>query len=132
VSQYVLGTTSRRDSKGNLFSETFSVDDSIRKEMIDRALGTGNTDRCGSAEIVDEVLRTVAERKLSLAERRTELDRRLRSLQDEQRRATKGRSGPPSDEEREELTRLAAQGRKLTDQDSALRAERDALLLMWG
>jgi seryl-tRNA synthetase len=64
-----------------------------------------------------------------------ELDRRwreirtaLEELQAEQNRASRGRKGPPSPEEREQLAVLAARGRELSDEEAAVRAEREAEL----
>jgi seryl-tRNA synthetase len=62
-----------------------------------------------------------------------ELDRRWRAvtaeleeLRAEQNRASRGRKGAPSPEEREALARLAARGRSLSDEESSLKAQRDA------
>jgi seryl-tRNA synthetase len=52
----------------------------------------------------------------------------LEALRAEQNRASRGRRGAPTPEEREELAHLAARGRALSDREAALRAERDALL----
>jgi seryl-tRNA synthetase len=64
-----------------------------------------------------------------------ELDGRWRSLRAEleelraeQNRASKGRKGPPTPEEREQLAALAARGRALSDEENAVREERDAEL----
>src|SRR5436305_5405626 len=57
---------------------------------------------------------------------RTELE----ELQAEQNRASRGRKGPPTDEERQQLSELAARGRALSDRESALAAEREAALAM--
>jgi seryl-tRNA synthetase len=64
-----------------------------------------------------------------------ELDGRWRSLRAEleelraeQNRASKGRKGPPTPEEREQLAALAARGRGLSDEENAVREERDAEL----
>ncbi len=53
----------------------------------------------------------------------------LEQVRAEQNQASRGRKGPPSPEEREELAALAARGRELSDQESALSAERDEALL---
>jgi seryl-tRNA synthetase len=65
-----------------------------------------------------------------------ELDRRWRALtaeaeelRAEQNRASRGRKGPPTPEQREELAVLAARGRELSDQEAQIRAELDALLM---
>ncbi len=52
----------------------------------------------------------------------------LEELRAEQNRASKGREGPPTPEEREQLAALAARGRELSDEEAAVRAERDAVL----
>jgi seryl-tRNA synthetase len=64
-----------------------------------------------------------------------ELDRRWRAittqaeeLRAEQNQASRGRKGPPTPEERERLAQLAARGRELSDQETAIRAELDAEL----
>ena len=64
-----------------------------------------------------------------------ELDQRWRALtaeaeelRAEQNRASRGRRGPPTPEEREQLAALAARGRELSDQETAVRAELDAAL----
>ena len=68
-------------------------------------------------------------------DRLLELDQRWRAattdleeLRAEQNRASKGRKGPPTPEEREQLAALAARGRELSDEEAAVRAERDAVL----
>jgi seryl-tRNA synthetase len=64
-----------------------------------------------------------------------ELDRRWRALtaeleqlRAEQNRASKGRKGPPTPEEREQLAALAARGRELSDRENAVREELDGQL----
>jgi seryl-tRNA synthetase len=64
-----------------------------------------------------------------------ELDRRWRAntaqleeLRAEQNRASRGRKGPPSDQERARLAELAECGRSLSDEESSLRAALDAAL----
>jgi seryl-tRNA synthetase len=64
-----------------------------------------------------------------------ELDRRWRAvtaeleeLRAEQNRASRGRKGPPTPEEREQLAVLAARGRALSDEETAERAELDSEL----
>ena len=52
----------------------------------------------------------------------------LEELRAEQNRASKGRVGAPTPEERKQLAALAARGRALSDEESALRTERDAEL----
>jgi seryl-tRNA synthetase len=72
------------------------------------------------AGLVDQVL--------ALDQRWRELTGQLEELRAEQNRASKGRTGAPTPEEREQLAQLAARGRELSDQESATRAERDAAL----
>jgi seryl-tRNA synthetase len=55
---------------------------------------------------------------------RTELE----ELQAEQNRASRGRRGPPTPEEREQLAAMAVRGRELSDRETQVRAERDAAL----
>ena len=43
-------------------------------------------------------------------------------------RASKGRKGPPTPEEREQLAHLAARGRELSDEESRIRIDREAAL----
>jgi seryl-tRNA synthetase len=64
-----------------------------------------------------------------------ELDRDWRSLtteleelRAEQNRLSRGRKGPPTPEEREQLAALAARGRELSDRETAIRAELDGVL----
>ncbi len=52
----------------------------------------------------------------------------LEELRAEQNRASRGRKGPPTDAERAQLAELAARGRELSDEETAVRAERDAVL----
>jgi seryl-tRNA synthetase len=73
-------------------------------------------------------LATDVDRVLDLDERWRALTAQLEELRAEQNRASRGRKGAPTPEEREELGRLAARGRELSDQESAVRAERDAVL----
>ena len=49
----------------------------------------------------------------------------LEELRAEQNRASKGRKGPPTPEEREQLASLSARGRTLSDEENAVRVERD-------
>jgi seryl-tRNA synthetase len=64
-----------------------------------------------------------------------ELDRDWRALtteveelRAEQNRLSKGRKGPPTPEEREQLAGLAARGRELSDQEARIRTALDAVL----
>jgi seryl-tRNA synthetase len=68
------------------------------------------------------------DRVLELDERWRAVRRELEELQAEQNRASRGRRGPPTEEEREQLAALAARGRELSDQESAIRLELDAAL----
>jgi seryl-tRNA synthetase len=74
----------------------------------------------GAAETVDEIL--------ALDERWRALTAELEEIRAEQNRASRGRQGPPTPEEREQLANLAAQGRALSDQETAVRTQRDAAL----
>src|SRR5437764_8766014 len=71
---------------------------------------------------------TVLDRVLELDERWRAIRTELEELQAEQNRASRGRQGPPTPEEREQLAQLAARGRQLSDQESELAAEREAAL----
>ena len=68
------------------------------------------------------------DRVLELDERWRAIRTELEQIQAEQNRASRGRSGPPTPEEREQLAQLAAQGRELSDQESAIALEREAAL----
>jgi seryl-tRNA synthetase len=68
------------------------------------------------------------DRVLDLDERWRSLTAALEELRAEQNRASKGRKGAPTPEEREQLQQLAARGRELSDEESSVRAERDAAL----
>jgi seryl-tRNA synthetase len=70
----------------------------------------------------------VLDRVLELDEQWRATRTELEELQAEQNRASRGRKGPPSAEEREQLAALAARGRELSDRESALRTERDEAL----
>jgi seryl-tRNA synthetase len=70
----------------------------------------------------------VLDRVLGLDERWRGIRTELEEIQAEQNRASRGRKGPPSPEEREQLAALAARGRELSDQESKLAAEREAEL----
>ena len=65
---------------------------------------------------------------LDLDERWRELTTQLEELRAEQNRASRGRQGPPSTAEREQLAALAARGRELSDEESVVRAKLDAEL----
>jgi seryl-tRNA synthetase len=68
------------------------------------------------------------DRLLELDQRWRAATTELEELRAEQNRASKGRKGPPTPEEREQLAALAARGRELSDEETAVRAERDAVL----
>ncbi len=69
------------------------------------------------------------DRVLELDERWRRLTTELEELRAEQNRASKGRRGAPSPEEREQMAALAARGRELTDLETSVRSELDQLLL---
>jgi seryl-tRNA synthetase len=68
------------------------------------------------------------DRVLGLDQRWREIRTALEELKAEQNRASRGRKGPPTPEEREQLAGLAARGRELSDEETAVRVERDAVL----
>ena len=68
------------------------------------------------------------DRVLELDQRWREIRTALEELKAEQNRASRGRKGPPTPEEREQLASLAARGRELSDEEAAVRAQRDAQL----
>ena len=65
---------------------------------------------------------------LELDQRWREIRTALEELKAEQNKASRGRKGPPTPEEREQLAALAARGRELSDEEAAVRAGRDAAL----
>jgi seryl-tRNA synthetase len=65
---------------------------------------------------------------LEFDERWREIRTALEELQAEQNKASRGRKGPPTPEEREQLAALAARGRGLSDEETAVRAQRDTQL----
>jgi len=69
---------------------------------------------------VDEVL--------ELDQRWREIRTALEELKAEQNKASRGRKGPPTPEEREQLAALAARGRELSDEEAAVRSQRDVQL----
>ncbi|HSC02268.1 MAG TPA: serine--tRNA ligase [Solirubrobacteraceae bacterium] len=73
-----------------------------------------------AADGVDQVL--------ELDQRWREIRTALEELKAEQNKASRGRKGPPTPEEREQLAALAARGRELSDEEAAVRSERDAQL----
>jgi seryl-tRNA synthetase len=68
------------------------------------------------------------DRVLELDERWREIRTALEELKAEQNKASRGRKGPPTPEEREQLAALAARGRELSDEEAAVRAQRDSEL----
>ena len=68
------------------------------------------------------------ERVLELEQRWGEIRTALEELKAEQNRASRGRKGPPTPEERDHLQAMAARGRELSDEEAAVRAQRDAVL----
>jgi seryl-tRNA synthetase len=73
-----------------------------------------------AAQAVDQVV--------ELDQRWRETRTALEELKAEQNRASRGRKGPPTPEEREQLASLAARGRELSDEENAVRLERDTAL----
>jgi seryl-tRNA synthetase len=65
---------------------------------------------------------------LELDQRWREIRTALEELKAEQNRASRGRKGPPTPEEREQLASLAARGRELSDEEATVRVARDAQL----
>jgi seryl-tRNA synthetase len=65
---------------------------------------------------------------LELDERWRALTAELEQLRAEQNRASRGRKGAPSEEERRQLAELAARGRSFSDEESRVGTERDAAL----
>jgi seryl-tRNA synthetase len=68
------------------------------------------------------------ERVIELDGRWRAIRTELEELQAEQNRASRGRKGPPTPDEREQLAALAARGRELSDRESAVGGEREAAL----
>ena len=65
------------------------------------------------------------DRLLELDRRWRALTTQLEELRAEQNRASKGRKGAPTPQEREQLAALAARGRELSDQEESVRRQRD-------
>ena len=65
---------------------------------------------------------------LSLDDRWRAITTQLEELRAEQNRASRGRKGAPTPEEREQLAELAARGRALSEEEAGVRAQRDAEL----
>ncbi|HET6864469.1 MAG TPA: serine--tRNA ligase [Solirubrobacteraceae bacterium] len=68
------------------------------------------------------------DRVLELDERWREIRTALEELKAEQNKASRGRKGPPTPEEREQLAAMAARGRELSDEEAVVRAQRDSQL----
>jgi seryl-tRNA synthetase len=73
----------------------------------------------------DESAAEAVDRLLELDQRWREIRTALEELQAEQNRASKGRRGPPTPEERDQLAALAARGRALSDEETAVGSERE-------
>jgi seryl-tRNA synthetase len=65
---------------------------------------------------------------LELDERWREVNTQLEQLRSEQNQASKALRGAPDDAQRSQLAELAARGRALSDEETALRAQRDSAL----
>jgi seryl-tRNA synthetase len=65
---------------------------------------------------------------LEYDERWRALTAQLEELRAEQNRASKGRTGAPTPEEREQLAAMAARGRELSDEEESVRRRRDETL----
>jgi seryl-tRNA synthetase len=68
------------------------------------------------------------DRLVELDERWRAIRTELEEVQAERNRASRGRKGAPTPEEREQLSALAARGRELSDQEASVRSEREAVL----
>jgi seryl-tRNA synthetase len=75
-----------------------------------------------------EAAASAVDRVLELDERWRGIRAELEELRAEQNRASRGRRGPPTAEEREHLASLAARGRALSDEETTVHAARDAEL----
>jgi seryl-tRNA synthetase len=73
-----------------------------------------------AAAPIDEVLELDARWRAATVE--------LEQLRAEQNKASRGRKGAPTDEEREQLQQLAARGRELSDAENAVKQQLDARL----
>jgi seryl-tRNA synthetase len=76
-----------------------------------------------------DVAGDAVDRVLELDGRWRGLTTELEELRAEQNRASRGRQGAPTPEEREQMAALAARGRELTDLETTMRGELDELLL---
>jgi seryl-tRNA synthetase len=86
-------------------------------------------------DAVRDALRRRGEQEAAAVDRFLELDgawravtTELEELRADQNRASRGRLGAPTPEEREQLSVLAARGRELSDEELRARSERDAAL----
>jgi seryl-tRNA synthetase len=68
------------------------------------------------------------DRLIELDERWRAVRTDLEEVQAERNQASRGRKGAPTPEEREQLSAAAARGRALSDQEAAVRTEREAVL----
>ncbi len=98
--------------------------------MLDIRLIRAEADavRAGLARRGD-VADDAVDRVLELDGRWRGLTAELEELRAEQNRASKGRRGAPSPEEREQMAAMAARGRELTELETTVRRELDELLL---
>ncbi len=71
---------------------------------------------------------SAVDRVLSLDERWRSITSQLEQLRAEQNSASRGRTGAPTPQEREQLASLAARGRELSDEEAAVRSEREQAL----
>jgi seryl-tRNA synthetase len=85
--------------------------------------------RAALARRGDEAVVTL-DRALDLDQQWRSIRTELEELQAEQNRASRGRKGPPTQEERDQLAALAARGRELSDAESSVRSDRDAALAL--
>ncbi len=98
--------------------------------MLDIRLIRSDPDAVRSAlarrgDVADDAI----DRVLELDERWRGLTTELEELRAEQNRASKGRRGAPTPEEREQMGAMAARGRELTDLETAVRSDLDQLLV---
>jgi seryl-tRNA synthetase len=72
-----------------------------------------------------EAAAAAVDRVLELDQRWRAIRAELEELRAEQNRASRGRKGPPTPEQREQLAALSARGRALSDEEAAVQAERE-------